>query len=358
MVRRDLADVFVTLAEGIKGRRAAKWDLVDGVFPSSRFAEAIDERAKEVAGEGHDRKGVVLEPLNPTFDEDGIHYQHVDVQWSELARTAELTVRMPSDLPEIPDEATELGCNWGPFRMFRELDDALVQLRFNHPEIGVVLLRTQGSADDVRKMDAQLLAHRDHWFVDAVVHHLKRVMKRLDYTSKSLFALIEEGSCFVGSLFEMTISADRSFMLEEEGVTVGLTDMNAGVLPMGNGLSRLETRFLGAPEHAEEVAKNRETLDPEDAEELGLVTFVFDDIDWEDEVRLAIEERASLSPDALTGSEANLRFAGPETLETKIFGRLSAWQNWIFYRPNATGKRGALTLYGNPERPEFDYRRT
>jgi benzoyl-CoA-dihydrodiol lyase len=358
MVRRDLADVFVTLAEGIKGRRAAKWDLVDDVFPSSRFEEAVSERAKKVAGDGHDRRGVTLEALNPTVDEEGIHYEHVDIKWSDLARTAELTVRMPSNLPDIPTEATELGCNWGPFRMFRELDDALIRLRFNHPEIGVVLLRTEGKTEDVRKMDGQLLAHRDHWFIDAVVHNIKRVMKRLDYTSKSLFALIEEGSCFVGSLFEMTISADRSFMLEDDSVAIGLTDMNAGVLPMGNGLTRLQTRFLGAPDHAEEVAQNRDELDPEDAEELGLVTFVFDDIDWEDEVRLAIEERASLSPDALTGSEANLRFAGPETLETKIFGRLSAWQNWIFFRPNATGKRGALTLYGNPERPEYDYRRT
>jgi benzoyl-CoA-dihydrodiol lyase len=316
------------------------------------------ERAKEVAGSGHDRRGVTLDPLEVEVDEEGIHYQHVDVKWSDMNRTAELTVRMPTDLPDIPTEATELGCNWGPFLMFRELDDALIRLRFNHPEIGVVLLRTEGKAEDVRKMDEQLLAHRDHWFVDAVVHNLKRVMKRLDYTSKSLFALIEEGSCFVGSLFEMTISADRSFMLDEEGVTIGLTDMNDGVLPMGNGLTRLHTRFLGSTDHADEVAKNREAIDPEDAEELGLVTFVFDDIDWEDEVRLAIEERASFSPDALTGSEANLRFAGPETLETKIFGRLSAWQNWIFFRPNATGNRGALTLYGNPERPEFDYRRT
>jgi benzoyl-CoA-dihydrodiol lyase len=358
MVRRDLADVFVTLAEGIKGRRAAKWNLVDGVFPSSRFEESVMERAKEVAGTGHDRRGVALAPLNVEVDEEGIHYRHVDVKWSKLARTAELTVRMPTDLPDIPSEATELGCNWGPFLMFRELDDALIRLRFNYPEIGVVLLRTEGKAEDVRKMDEQLLAHRDHWFVDAVVHNLKRVMKRLDYTSKSLFALIEEGSCFVGSLFEMTISADRSFMLDEEGVSIGLTDMNAGVLPMGNGLTRLQTRFLGAADHAKEMAQNREAIDPEDAEELGLVTFVFDEIDWEDEVRLAIEERASFSPDALTGSEANLRFAGPETLETKIFGRLSAWQNWIFFRPNATGSRGALTLYGNPERPEFDYRRT
>jgi benzoyl-CoA-dihydrodiol lyase len=358
MVRRDLADVFVTLAEGIKGRRAAKWNLVDGVFPSSRFDEAVAERAKEVAGDGHDRRGVALEALNPTVDEDGIHYQHVDIIWGDLTRTAELRVKMPSSLPDIPAEATELGCNWGPFRMFRELDDALIRLRFNHPEIGVVLLRTKGDVADVRKMDEQLLAHRDHWFVDAVVHHMKRVYKRLDYTSKSLFAMIDEGSCFVGSLFELTISADRSFMLEEDGVTIGLTEMNEGVLPMGNGLSRLQTRFLGALDHAEEVAKNREDLGPEDAEELGLVTFVFDEIDWEDEVRLAIEERASLSPDALTGSEANLRFAGPETLETKIFGRLSAWQNWIFHRPNATGERGALTLYGHPERAVFDYRRT
>ncbi len=359
MVRRDRSDVFVTLAEGLKGRKAVEWNLVDGTFPSSQFDEKVAARIAEIAGEGHpERSGIQLDSIVPDIDEDGVHYQYVDLRFGPISRTATLRITVPDQLPDIPGEPTELGSGWYPLRMFRELDDVLCRLRFNYPEIGLVLLKTRGNIDTVHALDEAMLARRDHWFVNEVILLMKRVFKRLDLTSKSLFALIDEGSCFGGSLLELAFSADRSYMLEEEGVAIQLSALNHGLLPMGNGLSRLETRFLGAPEHAKNLTAQTDALDSDEADELGLVTFVFDDIDWDDELRLAIEERASMSPDALTGSEASLRFAGPETMETKIFGRLSAWQNWIFIRPNATGEKGALTLYGDPERPEFDYRRT
>jgi benzoyl-CoA-dihydrodiol lyase len=358
-VRRDLADIFCSLAEGVKGKRAVNWGLVDRAFPLSRFDEEVAARAKEVAGEGHpERRGVRLEALEPTIEDDAIAYRWVTLRFGPQQRTATLEVRTPEEPPELPNPASELGSEWWPLRMSRELDDAILRLRFNHPEIGLVLLRTRGSADVVRRLDAQLAAGRDDWFVDAVVHQLKRVLKRLDVTAKSFFALVDEGSCFTGTLLELALAADRSYMLEADGVRVGLTAMNDGSYPMGNGLSRLQSRFLADPAHAEELAASREPLEASEAEETGLVTAAYDDIDWDDEIRLAIEERASLSPDALTGMEASLRFAGPETLETKIFGRLSAWQNWIFQRPNAVGERGALTMYGRPESPEFDWNRT
>jgi benzoyl-CoA-dihydrodiol lyase len=243
---------------------------------------------------------------------------------------------------------------------FRELDDALLQLRFNHPTLGLVLLETRGDAALVRAHDDALLALADDWFAHEIRLHMQRTLKRLDLTARSTFAIISPGSCFVGSLFEIALSADRSYMLESEDdeVKIGLGAINFGALRMSNGLTRLETRFLGTPEQVGALKSNSALLDAADALELGLVTFTPDDIDWEDDVRIAIEERVSLSPDALTGMESNLRFAGPETMETKIFARLSAWQNWIFQRPNAVGERGALTMYGRPERPEFDWRRT
>jgi len=242
--------------------------------------------------------------------------------------------------------------------MSRELDDAIFRLRFNHQEIGLVLLKTRGDAAVIRRLDEQLATKREDWFVDAVVHQLKRTLKRIDVTAKSFFAIIDQGSCFTGTLFELCIAADRAYMLEEEGVGIGLTAMNDGPVPMGNALTRLQTRFLADPEHAAGLAARHEQFDSSVADELGLVTAAYDDIDWDDEIRLAVEERVSLSPDCLTGMEASLRFAGPETLETKIFGRLSAWQNWIFQRPNAVGPKGALTLYGQPKSAEFDFNRT
>ena len=363
MVRRDRADVFSTLAEGIKGKRAVEWNLVDGVFPPSKFDEAIAARAAEIAGAGHpERKGITLDALAPTIEEDGsIRYRHVGLTFGPEERVAHLTLTVPDSLPDIPPDARDLGADWWALRAFREYDDALLRLRVNHPDVGVVLVHTRGSVDTVLGLDAQLAARQDDWFVREVTLFMGRTLKRMDMTAKTFFALIEEGSCFAGSLFELTVAADRAYMFEDddEEVAIALSALNFGPLLMGNGLTRLQTRFLATPEH---VPKLREavgtTFCAEEAMEDGLVTDAFDDIDWEDEIRLIVEERATLSPDALTGMEANLRFAGPETMETKIFGRLTAWQNWIFQRPNAVGPKGALTLYGQPETAEFDYNRT
>ncbi len=360
-VRRDRADIFSTLAEGIKGKRAVKWGLVDGVFPLSRFDDAISARAAEIAGGGHpDRKGITLSPIEADVDDDGNRtYEHVTLTFGPVDRVATLTVKAPTSVVDLPGTPSELGEAWWPLKAMRELDDALLHLRFNHLGTGLVLIKTEGDAANIRATDAQLLAHADDWYVREVTLHMKRTLKRLDLTAKTLFALIEEGSCFVGSMFELAIAADRQYMFEEDGVTVGLTGLNFGPLPMSNGLTRLQTRFLGAPEHPATLKEHTgEDLEADEAMDLGLVTDAFDDIDWEDEIRLVVEERASMSPDALTGMEANLRFAGPETMETKIFGRLTAWQNWIFQRPNAVGPKGALTLYGRPETAEYDFDRT
>ncbi|MFK5955096.1 MAG: 2,3-epoxybenzoyl-CoA dihydrolase [Planctomycetota bacterium] len=358
-VRRDLADAFVTLAEGVKGKRAVQWGLVDGIFPTSKFEEGVAARVAEVAGEGHpERKGITLEALKPTENEFGVQYQHVNLELDTSERTATLTITLPDSLPEIPADARDLGSAWYPLRAFRELDDAIMRLRLNYPHIGLVLLKTRGKAETILALDEMMDARRDDWFVNEVLLFMKRTFKRLDYTAKSFFAIIDQGSAFAGSFYEFALAADRSFMLEEEGVTVQLSVMNGGTFPMGNGLSRLETRFFGHEGVAEGLAARREAFDSDEAEELGLITVAADDIDWDDEVRLAIEERVNFSPDSLTGMEASIRFAGPETMETKIFGRLTAWQNWIFQRPNAVGPKGALSLYGRPESPEFDWNRT
>ena len=360
-VRRDRADIFSTLAEGIKGKRAVKWGLVDGVFPLSRFDDAIASRASEIAGEGHaDRSGITLNPIEAEVDDDGNRtYEHVSLVFGPEPRVATVTIKAPASVVDVPDTPSELGDTWWPLKAMRELDDALLHLRFNHLGTGLVLLKTEGDAANVLATDAQLLAHADDWYVREVTLHLKRTLKRLDLTAKTLFALIEEGSCFVGSLFEVALAADRQYMFEEDDVTIGLTELNFGALPMSNGLTRLQTRFLGEPAHPDALRDEiGEAVGADDAMDLGLVTDAFDDIDWEDEIRLVVEERASMSPDALTGMEANLRFPGPETMETRIFGRLTAWQNWIFQRPNAVGDSGALQCYGTPSRPEFDYNRT
>jgi benzoyl-CoA-dihydrodiol lyase len=359
MVRRDLADVFVTLAEGVKGKRAVQWGLVDGVFPTSRFQEAVAERAREIAGIGRpERRGVVLEALDPEITPEAIAYRHVKLTFGPIPRVARLEMALPRDLPAIPRDARELGASWWPLRAFRELDDALLRLRFNHPDVSLVVLSTRGRIEDALALDEALAARQDDWFVREVTHFMKRTLKRLDLSAKSFFAVIDEGSCFAGSLLEVALAADRQLMLAADGVRIAISGMNAGLLPMSNGLSRLASRFLARPEHASDLAARRGTFGPADADEAGLVTSAVDRVDWDDEVRLALEERASFSPDALTGMEASLRFCGPETLETKIFGRLSAWQNWIFQRPNAVGERGALTLYGKPESPTFDWNRT
>jgi benzoyl-CoA-dihydrodiol lyase len=365
-VRRDRADVFSTVAEGIKGKRAQDWGLVDAVVASSRFAEHVKERARAAAakpgprGRGPGEPGVRLQPLGGTYRADGIDHRHVSLRVA--GRVATVTIRGPKGAPPraARDARAEGGDLW-PLRAARELDDVLLDLRLNRPEAGVVVFRTEGDPARVLAFDAWLAASAgEDWFAAEVVAAWKRTLKRLDLTARSLFAEVEPGSCWAGTLFEVALACDRSYMLDdpERPVTVALSAMNRGPLPMPNGLTRLETRFLGDPKALERALAHEGPLAAKEAEAAGLVTMSPDEIDWEDEVRIALEERASLSPDALTGMEANLRFAGPETLETKIFGRLSAWQNWIFTRPNATGESGALTLYGRPERPQFDWRRT
>ncbi|HVQ28781.1 MAG TPA: 2,3-epoxybenzoyl-CoA dihydrolase [Vicinamibacteria bacterium] len=359
-VRRDLADVFSSLGEGVKGKRAVQWRLVDETVPLSRFPARVGERALALAALSEEKAGpgVPLRPLDGSYGDEGIRHRYVTLEVDAGARVGRLTLHGPGEgEPEDPAALRERGSDLWALRAFRELDDVLLDLRFNRPEIGTIVLQTRGDAARVLAADAVLHANRSDWFVKEVVHHMKRVLKRLDLTARSLFALVDDDSCFAGCLFELALAADRSYMLAKGGgPRVSVSEANRGALPMANGLSRLATRFLGEPERAALAAGS--SFDAEEALAAGLVTFAPDEIDWDDEVRLALEERASLSPDALTGMEANLRFAGPETMETKIFGRLSAWQNWIFQRPNAVGDKGALTLYGKPERARFTWPRT
>lgn len=363
-VRRDLADFFSTLVEGVRGKRAVEWKFVDATHPTSRFREAVRQRAVELAASS-DRPskgpGIILEPLEPKVSDDEVVYRWVRLSIQRDKRVAKLTVLAPEQAqPETPEEIQRAGDAFWGLRAFRELDDALLHLRFNEARIGTILLRTEGDAGKVLAVDRALIEHKDHWLVREIIHLIKRTLKRLDLTARSLFALIEPDSCFAGTLFELALAADRSYMLDDpEGRnSIMLSGMNAGLLPMSSGLSRLQVRFLGEPRRVEAVLARQELFRTPEALEAGLVSFAPDELDWDDEVRLAIEGRSTLSPDALTGVEANLRFAGPETLETKIFGRLSAWQNWIFQRPNAVGKRGALKVYGSNERAEFDWERT
>jgi benzoyl-CoA-dihydrodiol lyase len=349
-VRRDLADVFATLAEGIKGKRAVDWGLADAVMPRSRFAEAVAERARAFAGteprgEG---PGIVLDAI-------GQEYRHVRLDVDTPQRTAVLTIQGPdaADVPEGLAEIRKAGAHFWPLRAFRELDDALLRIRFQHEEIAVVVLKTQGDIEAVCRMDALLHQFRGNWLINEILLLMARTLRRLDLTAHSFFAAVDRGSCFAGSLLEIALAADRIYMRrdEEGALRIATTALNGGTFPMPHGISRLEARFLKLP-------ANTGPMDADEAEEAGLVTVVLDDLDWDDELRVALEERASLSPDALTGMEANLRFPGAENADSKVFGRLSAWQNWIFSRPNATGPRGALSLYGKPERPQFDRRRT
>jgi len=363
-VRRDLADFFSTLVEGVKGKRAVEWKLVDETHPTSRFKEAVQTRARELAA-ASDRPaggpGIALNPLNPTVTDAAIKYSAVTLTLHRDKRTADLTVQAPSGpQPSTPDEIVKAGDQFWPLRAFRELDDALLRLRVNEPEIGTLVVRTEGDRDAVLAIDATLAAHRSHWLVREIVLFMKRTLKRMDLTSRTFFAFIEPGSAFAGSLFELALAADRSYMFhdDKEENVVALSPMNAGPLRMSNGLTRLETRFLGEKGRVQELLEHDGPFNAGEAEEAGLVTFAPDEIDWDDEVRLAVEARAAFSPDAMTGLEANLRFAGPETMETKIFGRLTAWQNWIFQRPNAVGEKGALKVYGEQGRPEFDWKRT
>src|SRR6185436_8423785 len=292
---------------------------------------------------------------------DSREYKYVKLEFERDRRNVTLTIQGPSDeLPTAPSEIEKVGDSYWPLQAYRELDDALLHLRVNEPEIGVVCLRTQGDIEKVLQVDQTLTEHRNHWLVREILLHMARTLRRLDLTAKSFFAVIEPGSCFAGNLLELVLGADRSFMLNdpERKIELRVSELNAGALPMSNGLTRLQSRFLSDPKKVNEILSHAGAFDTEAAEAAGLVTFAPDDLDWEDEIRLAIEERTSLSPDALTGMEASLRFAGPEKMDSKIFGRLTAWQNWIFQRPNAVGEKGALTNYGKPTKAEFDYKRT
>jgi len=361
-VRRDLADVFCTVEEGVKGKKAVDWRLVDAAVPLSRFDEAVAARAKALAATSGrpGGQGVTLGPLERTFSEDAITYSTVEVAIDRARRIATITISAPGETTTDP---TAEGDRFWPLRMARELDDAMLHLRFNETGIGTWVLKTAGDPERVLAEEAHLAG--DDWFCREVRNYWKRVLKRLDLTSRTLVALIEPGSCFAGMLAEIAFACDRSYMAEGEfegdnrpPATMRLTADNFGAYPMSNGLTRLQTRFLGEPEAvAAAEARIGEALEAEDAKALGLVTFAYDDIDWDDEVRIFLEERASFSPDAMTAMEANLRFAGPETMETRIFGRLTAWQNWVFQRPNAVGAEGALRRYGTGQRGEYDMNR-
>jgi len=374
-VRRDLADLFCTNPDGVKGERAKSWGLVDEIAAPANFQKAVQEHAaKLVASSTRPAavKGIVLRPMSRKIDEAGYHYSQVDVLFDREARTATITIRAPqSDAPATLDSVHAAGDSWWPLAMVRELDDAILMLRANEPELGLLLFKSHGEISTVLQLDSFLEKFREDWLVRETVALLRRTFARLDVSSRSMFAIIDQSSCFAGTLLELALAADRSYMLtlpdaelaaasggEVDAPQIALSALNFGIYPMVNGRSRLETRFRGELEKLNKLkVKAGKALTAGAAMELGLVTVAPDDLDWEDEIRLAIEERASLSPDALTGMEASLRFPGAETTETKVFGRLSAWQNWIFIRPNATGENGALKLFGKGSKAKFDRER-
>jgi len=387
-VRRDLADYFATKSEGIAGRKAVQWRLVDEAVPRARWDQAVAERAAEFATRSSrpargGEPGIELTPLAKTQNGEEIIYRHVTARLDRQAGVVEITVQGPDDAPSDIGRMREQGADFWTLALTRELDDLILDLRSNEPELGTWIFRTRGDPGKVLAHDQLLLDHSGDWLAHEIIHYLKRTPKRLDVTSRSLLALIEPGSCFAGSLLELALAADRSYQLagvfedldshaepallvpggttppqSTAPATVTVGPMNLGPLPMGNGLTRLQTRYLGDDRGLAEVEKHAgEPLTAEEAEPIGLVTFAPDDIDWDEEIRIAVEERASFSPDALSGLEANYRFAGPETMETKIFGRLTAWQNWIFNRPNAAGPEGALRRFGTGQRAVFDRKR-
>ncbi|MFK7751042.1 MAG: 2,3-epoxybenzoyl-CoA dihydrolase [Sedimentitalea sp.] len=368
-VRRDRADVFCSIEEGVKGQRAVDWRLVDEVVPNSTFDEVVNTRAAEFAAASDKTtgQGIALTPLDRTFAEDGsVSYSLVEVALDRAASTATLTLKGPDGPAPADMEAMHsLGDQAYMLRLARELDDAILHLRLNERELALVVFSTQGDAKLLGEHEALLLDNADHWLANEVLKYWKRVLKRVDMTSRSLVALVEHGSCYGGVLAELLWAVDRSYMMLDafDGdnrpmAEITLSRANFGTFPMGNDLTRLQTRFLGEPEMVATVqAQIGDPLDADAADAAGLVTYILDDIDWEDEVRLFMEERASFSPDAMTGMEANLRFAGPETMETRIFGRLTAWQNWIFQRPNAVGEEGALQSYGSGKRGQYNMER-
>jgi benzoyl-CoA-dihydrodiol lyase len=368
-VRRDHADVFCTTEEGVKGKRAVEWRLVDVAVPGSKFDETIDARAKEFAaqsGRTGSGAGIKLTPLSRKFADDTIEYENLSVEFDRASRIATILARGPTAPPPASADAMMgQGAAFWPLKLARELDDAILHIRLNELDVAAIVFKSSGEPAEVLAYDRFLDANAQHWLVREIRLLWKRVLKRVDLTSRSLVTLIEPGSCFAGTLAELPLASDRSYMLigsrdgdNKPPATVALDDVNFGPYPMANGLTRLSSRFLAAPADLERVKAERgKMIDAETAQRLGLVTFALDDIDWDDEVRVFLEERSSFSPDSLTGLEANLRFAGPETMESKIFARLTAWQNWIFQRPNAIGEDGALKRYGTGQKPVFDTRR-
>jgi len=368
-VRRDRADVFCTTEEGVKGKRAVDWRLVDEVVPASRLEEAVAKRAREFAARSQrprNGKGIVLAPLKRERSADAVEYSTISVEFQRSARRATVTLRGPDAPPPASAEAmVELGAHFWPLTLARELDDAILDIRANEFDVAAIVFKSSGDPTQVLAYDEFLNTNKDHWLAREIRGFWKRALKRIDLTSRSLVTLVEPGSCFAGTLAEVVFASDRSYMLigQRDGdnkspAMLTLAEVNFGAYPMSNGISRLASRFLAEPTALERArGAIGEMLDAEAAEKLGLVTFAVDDIDWEDEIRVFLEERASFSADALTGLEANLRFGGPETMESKIFARLSAWQNWIFHRPNAVGEEGALKRYGTGQKPAFDTRR-
>ncbi|TCO55008.1 2,3-epoxybenzoyl-CoA dihydrolase [Actinocrispum wychmicini] len=345
-VRKDRADVFATRSDGVKGRTAVEWNLVDELAPRRDFAAHVRRRAFELAAASDrpDVDGIRLRPLRREVGADGIRYRYVEAKYNRSARTVDITVNGPGDEDWL-------------LTLTRELDDLILRLRTNEPELGTWLICTRGDPAEVLRHEAAAIG-RDHWLANEITHYYKRTLKRLDVTSRSLIALIEPGSCFAGPLLELALACDRQYVLDDEGSTITLSRHNFGTFPMGNGLSRLESRFYRDADRLDRLRKEVDRpLTAREADDLGLVTEALDDLDWDDEIRIAVEARASLSPDALTGMEANHRFVGPETQETKIFGRLTAWQNWIFTRPNASGADGALRRYGTGRKAAFDRKR-
>ena len=368
-VRRDHADYFCTVAEGLRGKRAEQWKLIDELVPRSKFSETVEKRALEISEKSTrplGEKGIELTDLFKELDKDSITYENISISLDRQSGIVYITIKGPSeDLPMDPESIATLGDKYWPLALARDLDDAIIHLSFNELELGTWVFRSVGDIDSVADVDDILIKHRDHWLINEIIQYLKRVLKRLDLASRSLVTLVEPGSCFAGTLLELVFAADRSYMLDgtlqdssDSPAVLRTTKMNFGNLPMCNDLTRLQTRFQKQPEEVKKIHDHRgKDIPAVEAFESGMVTFIPDDIDWEEEVRIAIEERTSFSPDALTGMEASLRFAGPETLETKIFGRLSAWQNWIFQRPNAAGENGALKLYGTGKLADYNKER-
>ena len=362
-IRRDLADVFSTLAEGVRGKKAKKWNLIDEIWPKSKFTDMVAARASEISKSLPTRGagGMTWNPVSYEETEKGWAYSHVQVDLDRANRRAALTLKGPQGpQPKTAEEFHKAGDEAWILRCFKELDDALLHLRFEEAEINVVTLQTRGDMDTILEVEKSLVANKEDWLVNEIRLFVASVLRRYDLTAKSFFALVDNDSAFAGLFFELALAGDRIYHLDDPDnpVEIAIGPLSDGYLPMSNGLTRLESRFLADPDQAHRLAKEQPRLDGTDAEEQGLVTFLVEDLDWDDDVRIALEERASLSPDALTGMEASLRFGGAETCDSKIFGRLSAWQNWIFTRPNATGEEGALPRYGQPEAPRFDWRRT